>query len=107
MSNWNQLYDLEPLLHTPPTEPTSKQHSYITCKPHKRYDSDDSSVSSESVDDFDSPVWWDILDHEEEAIARYRKFLHEQLVKGQRSEKQGGSEAKMIRVEGMLIRADE
>ncbi|KAH0016116.1 hypothetical protein KCU78_g7966, partial [Aureobasidium melanogenum] len=83
MSNWNQLYDLEPLLHTPPTEPTSKQHSYLTCKPYKRYDSDASSISSaEGVDDFDSPIWWDILDHEEEAIARYKKFLREQLAKG-------------------------
>ncbi|KAG9565723.1 hypothetical protein KCU71_g5077, partial [Aureobasidium melanogenum] len=82
MSNWNHFYDLEPLLHTPPTEPTSKQHSYLTCKPYKRYDSDASSISSaEGVDDFDSPIWWDILDHEEEAITRYKKFLREQLAK--------------------------
>jgi hypothetical protein len=82
MSNWDQLYDLEPLLHTPPTEPTSKQHSHITCKPYKRYDSDVSSISSsEGVDDFDSPTWWDILDHEEEAILRYKKFLRDQLTK--------------------------
>jgi hypothetical protein len=100
MSNWNQLYDLEPLLHTPPTEPTSKQHSYLTCKPYKRYDSDASSISSaEGVDDFDSPIWWDILDHEEEAIARYKKFLREQLAKG-RSLKNQEPEVRMTRVEG-------
>ncbi|KAH0291142.1 hypothetical protein M436DRAFT_76148 [Aureobasidium namibiae CBS 147.97] len=100
MSNWNQLYDLEPLLHTPPTGPISKQHSYITCKPYKRYDSDISSVcSSEGVEDFDSPIWWDILDHEEEAIARYKKFLQEQLVKGRSLEKQTEPKAAMIRVE--------
>ncbi|KAI5237874.1 hypothetical protein E4T43_07833 [Aureobasidium subglaciale] len=84
MSDWDQLYDLEPLLHTPPTEATSKQHSYITCKPYKRYDSDVSSISSaEGTDDFDSPTWWDILDHEEEAIQRYKKFLRDQLRKEQ------------------------
>lgn len=102
MSNWNQLYDLEPLLHTPPTEPTSKHHSYITCKPYRRYDSDKSSISSEGVDDFDSPIWWDILDHEEEAIARYRKFLHEQLVKGRSLEKKEESEATTRNMEGIL-----
>jgi len=104
MSNWNQLYDLEPLLHTPPTEPTSKQHSYIACKPYKRYDSDISSVcSSEDVEDFDSPIWWDILDHEAEAITRYKRFLQEQLVNGRNSEKQAEPKAAMTRVEGMLI----
>ncbi|KAK6005839.1 hypothetical protein QM012_007481 [Aureobasidium pullulans] len=98
MSNWNQLYDLEPLLHTPPTEPISKQHSYITCKPYKRYDSDASSVSSaEGIDDFDSPIWWDILDHEEEAITRYKKFLREQLAKGRCSEKPEETEIMMAR----------
>jgi hypothetical protein len=103
MSNWNQLYDLEPLLHTPPTIPTSKQHSYITCKPCKRYDSDTSSVgSSEEVDDFESPIWWDILDHEEEAIARYKKCLRERLTKAQDLGKQDTPEVAMTRAEGML-----
>jgi len=106
MSNWSQLYDLEPLLHTPPTEPTSKQHSYITCKPYKRYDSDISSISSsESADDFDSPIWWDILDHEEEAIARYKKCLRERLTKAPVLNKQEESEAMNKRVEGMLFPA--
>ncbi|KAH0346459.1 hypothetical protein KCU81_g3891, partial [Aureobasidium melanogenum] len=101
MSTWNQLYDLEPLLHTPPTEPTSKQqHSYITCKPYRRYDSDTSSISSaEGIDDFDSPTWWDILDHEEEAITRYKKFLREQLAKGQSSKKQEEPEVMMRRLQ--------
>lgn len=104
MSNWNQLYDLEPLLHTPPTAPISKQHSYITCKPYKRYDSDISSVtSSEDTDDFDSPIWWDILDHEEEAIARYKKFLQEQLAKGRSLNKQEGLKVRMTKGEGKLI----
>lgn len=102
MSNWNQLYDLEPLLHTPPKEPISKQHSYITCKPYKRYDSDASSISSaEGVDDFDSPIWWDILDHEEEAIARYKKFLREQIARGRILKKQEESEVMMTRVQSM------
>ncbi|CAD0106968.1 unnamed protein product [Aureobasidium uvarum] len=100
MSNWDQLYDLEPLLRTPPTEPTSKQHSYITCKPYKRYDSDVSSISSaEGVDGFDNPTWWDNLDHEEEAITRYKKFLREQLVKGRKLEKREEPEVVMTRVE--------
>lgn len=104
MSTWNQLYDLEPLLHTPPTEPTSKQqHSYITCKPYRRYDSDTSSISSaEGIEDFDSPTWWDILDHEEEAITRYKKFLREQLAKGQSLKKQEEPEVMMRRVQGTL-----
>ncbi|KAH0367148.1 hypothetical protein KCU65_g4816, partial [Aureobasidium melanogenum] len=101
MSTWNQLYDLEPLLHTPPTEPTSKQqHSYITCKPYKRYDSDTSSISSaEGIDDFDTPIWWDILDREEEAISRYKKFLREQLAKGRSLKKQEEPEVMMSRVQ--------
>ncbi|KAG9681924.1 hypothetical protein KCU95_g13774, partial [Aureobasidium melanogenum] len=102
MSTWNQLYDLRPLLHTPPAEPTSKQqHSYITCKPYKRYDSDTSSISSaEGIDDFDTPIWWDILDHEEEeAISRYKKFLREQLAKGQSLKKQEEPEGMMSRVQ--------
>lgn len=104
MSTWNQLCDLEPLLHTPPTEPTSKQqHSYITCKPYKRYDSDISSISSaEDINDFDSPIWWDTLDHEEEAISRYKKFLREQLAKGRSLKKQEKSEVMMTRVQGTL-----
>jgi hypothetical protein len=108
MSNWNQLYDLEPLLHTPPTEPSSKQHSYITCRPYKRYDSDVSSISSfESVDDFDSPIWWDILDHEEEAITRYKKCLRERLTRARVSEKQEEPKVAVTRMEGMLISSDE
>ncbi|KAI5204802.1 hypothetical protein E4T39_03469 [Aureobasidium subglaciale] len=102
MSNWDQLYDLEPLLRTPPTEAISKQHSYITVKPYKRYDSDVSSISStEGVDDFDSPTWCDILDHEEEVIQRYKKFLHGQLHKEQnvRVEK-AEPEVVVTRVEG-------
>ena len=103
MLNWNQLYDLEPLLHTPPTIPTSKQHSYITCKPCKRYGSDTASVSSsEEVDDFESPIWWDILDHEEEAIARYKKCLRQRLTKAQDLGKQHTPEIAMTRTEGML-----
>jgi hypothetical protein len=104
MSNWDQLYDLEPLLHTPPTEPTSKQHSHITCKPYKRYDSDVSSISSsEGVDDFDSPTWWDILDHEEEAILRYKKFLRDQLTKGPGLEKQKETRCAMMKMNGMVM----
>lgn len=103
MSTWNQLYDLEPLLHTPPTEPISKQHSYITCKPYKRYDSDTSSIcSAEGVDDLDNSIWWDILDHEEEAITRYRKFLREQLASGRNLKKQEEPEVMMTRVQSML-----
>ncbi|KAI4719240.1 hypothetical protein E4T48_04539 [Aureobasidium sp. EXF-10727] len=100
MSNWDQLYDLEPLLHTSPTGPTSKQHSHITCRPYKHYDSDVSSISSaEDADDFDSPIWWDILDHEKEAIARYKNFLREQLIKGREAEKQQEPEIVMTRTE--------
>ncbi|CAD0082624.1 unnamed protein product, partial [Aureobasidium vineae] len=83
--------------------PTSKQHSYITCKPYKRYDSDVSSISSaEGIDDFDSPIWWDILDHEEEAIARYKKFLREQLIKGRKLEKREEPEIVMTRTKVAL-----
>jgi hypothetical protein len=105
MANWDQLYDLEPLLHTPPTEPTSKQHSYICYKPYKRYDSDVSSISgSEEVDDFDSPTWWDILDQEEEeAITRYKKFLRDQLTKAPASNKQEVTELAMTRTNGMVM----
>jgi hypothetical protein len=106
MSNWDQLYDLEPLLHTSSTEPTFKQHSYISCKSHKHYDSDSdssSSSSSEDAGDTDSPTWWDILDHEEEAIVRYLKFLREHLAKGLGLEKEDESEVVMTSVEGMFM----
>jgi hypothetical protein len=100
MSNWDQLYDLEPLLHTPSTEPTSKQHSYSSCKPHEHYDSDSSSSSSsEDASDIDSPTWWDILDHEGEAIVRYIKFLREQLS----LEKEDEAKLVMTSVEGMSV----
>jgi hypothetical protein len=94
MANWDQLYDLEPLIHTPPTEPTSKQHSYITCEPYKRYDSDVH---------FDSPTWWDIIDQEEEAITRYKKFLRDQLTKVPASNKQEVTELAMTKTNGMVM----
>ncbi|THZ66500.1 hypothetical protein D6C85_08079 [Aureobasidium pullulans] len=102
MSNWDQLYDLEPLLHTPPTNSSTKQHSYFASKPSRHYDSDVSSVSSvEGVDDFDSPTWWDILDHEQEAIQRYKKFLRGQLHQGQGCEQRQKAEPEvaMTRIE--------
>jgi hypothetical protein len=104
MSNWDQLCDLEPLLHTPSTEPTFKQHSYVSCQSHRRYDSDaSSSSSSEDASDIDSPTWWDILDHEEEAIVRYLKFLREHLAKGLGLEKEDEPEVVMTSVEGMFM----
>jgi hypothetical protein len=104
MSNWDQLYDLEPLFHTPSTEPTSKQHSYVSCKPHRRYDSDSSSSSSsEDASDTGSPTWWDILDHEEEAIVRYLKFLREHLTKGLGLEKEDEPKVVTTSAEGMLM----
>jgi hypothetical protein len=104
MSNWDQLYDLEPLLHTPSTEPIFEQHSYISCRSHKRYDSDSSSSSSpEDVSDIDSPTRWDILDHEEEAIIRYLEFLREHLAKGLGLERQVEPKVVLTSVEGTLM----
>jgi hypothetical protein len=100
MSNWDQLYDLKPLLHTPPKNPISKQHSYLSCKSHKRYDSDSSSISSpEGEEDIDNFTWWDLLDHEEEAIVRYINFLRGHLTKGLGLEQREEPEVVMTRIE--------
>ncbi|TIA33973.1 hypothetical protein D6C83_06827 [Aureobasidium pullulans] len=76
----------------------------------RHYDSDVSSVSSaEGVDDFDSPTWWDILDHEQEAIQRYKKFLRGQLHQGQGCEQRQKAEPEvaMTRIEASVSHEDD
>ena len=101
--------ELEPTLRSRATAPHSAHRTNIKTtllyhlQTYKRYDSEISSISSsEGADDFDSPIWWDILDHEEEAIARYKKCLRERLIKEPTLNKKEEPEAMITKVEGML-----